>query len=320
MAKMGKMPHVKRNFYYIIGCMLWAVLQGTSRAQALVFEHGQMGTLFRIQIIADDSARAAAAAKAAFNLLDSLNLIMSDYRSDSELNRLSATAGSGQRVVVSPALWEVLQLSQAISRLTDGAFDVSIGALTQLWRRAVRQKELPDPQRLKAALSATGYRYIRLYPKERKVKLTRKGMKLDLGGIAKGYANAQMQQVLRQYGFRKTLIEGGGDLLAGDAPDGTNGWRVLVGSDTVSLQRAALATSGDDFRFVEIGGHRYSHVINPRTGMGVTHRTRVSVMCADAALADALSSAFSVMGEAKSSRYAPRLQRKYDFAFVWHLR
>jgi thiamine biosynthesis lipoprotein len=305
-------------FVGMLVAQLFYVRYAAAQPSLLTFEHGQMGTLFRIQIITDDSFKATEATKAAFLLLDSLNLIMSDYSTESELNRLSATAGSGRWVAVSSALWEVLQQAQSIARLTNGAFDVSIGALTQLWRRAMRQKELPDLQRLKAARKATGYRYIKLHPKEHKVKLTRKGMKLDLGGIAKGYANARMQQVLRQYGFRKTLIEGGGDLLAGDAPDDTTGWRILLGSDTIHLKNEALATSGDDFRFVEIGGQRYSHIINPRTGMGVTHRTRVSVQCSDATLADALSSAFSVVGKQKSRKYARRWQRKHRFSFVWH--
>lgn len=277
-----------------------------------------MGTLFRIQIASYDSAQAAIAAQAAFYALDSLNLIMSDYRADSELNQLSATAGSGEWIAVSPALWEVLEQAQKVAKHTAGAFDVSIGALTQLWRRAVRQQQLPDKKRLQAARKVTHYRYIRLHSKEQKVKLTRKGMKLDLGGIAKGYANAKMQQILRQYGLHQTLIEGGGDLLADQAPQGTSGWRILLGSDTIHLKNAALATSGDDFRFVEIYGKRYSHIINPRTGIGVTHRTKVSVICPDAVLADALSSAFSVMGRRKSQRYACRWQRKQHFTMLWH--
>lgn len=298
--------------------MLFCIRYVAAQPSLLTFEHGQMGTLFRIQIIADDSIKAGEAAKSAFLLLDSLNLIMSDYRSDSELNQLSATAGSGQWVAVSPALWEVVQQAHTVSQLTKGAFDISIGALTQLWRRAVRQKELPDLQRLKKAQKATGYRYMRLHPKEHKVKLMRKGMKLDLGGIAKGYANTKMQEVLQKNGFLQILIEGGGDLLAGDAPDGTTGWHVLLGSDTVNLKNEALATSGDDFRFVEIGGQRYSHIIHPRTGMGVTHRTRVSVRCSDATHADAFSSALSVIGRQQSQRYTRRWQREYGLEVVWH--
>jgi thiamine biosynthesis lipoprotein len=297
--------------------LLFGIRCANAQPSLLIFEYGQMGTLFRLHIVAMDSAKAAKAAQEAFQLLDSLNLIMSDYRADSELNQLSATAGSGQWVTVSPALWEVIQQAQTVSQLTNGAFDITIGALTQLWRRAARQKELPDKQRLKAALSVTNYRLIQLRPNKRQVKLVRKGMKLDLGGIAKGYANAKMQEILQKNGFRQTLIEGGGDLLAGDAPQDKTGWRILLSSDTVILQNTALATSGDDFRFIEIGEQRYSHIINPRTGRGVTHRTRVSVRCSDATLADAFSSAFSVLGEKQSRKYARRLKSKYGLVSVF---
>jgi FAD:protein FMN transferase len=289
----------------------WLLMLGWPSAAAgqarYTFEHGQMGTRFRLTVHAPDSGVAQRAATAAFARLDSLNATLSDYRDDSELSRLSATAGTRTWVRASPDLWAVATAAQNAARLTHGAFDLTVGPLVQLWRRAARQRELPSPARLRQAKRLVGRHLLRLDPARQAICLPRAGMKLDAGGIGKGYALGQMGDLLRAAGLGCFLIEGGGDLLLGQAPPGLPGWRVAVGDSVLYLAHTAVATSGDRFRHADIGGRRYSHVVDPRTGLGVTHGWQVTVLYPDPTLADALASGLGVLGPERGGRAARRL-------------
>jgi thiamine biosynthesis lipoprotein len=289
--------------YCLAGC--FHASQAQENIQRYEFRHGQMGTHFRLVFYAPPNSlqMAEAIAKQAFCRLDTLNARLSDYLNGSELNQLSASAGKGHAVAVSDDLWSVLYTAQRVSRWSRGAFDVSVGPLVQLWRRAGRQQELPDARQLAAARQKTGYRYIKMYRKTRSVQLKKEGMRLDLGGIAKGYANGEMAIVLQQHGIRSFLIEGGGDLLMGAAPPGQSGWKLSVQkpdstlvTEILYLSHTAFATSGDMFRFVELNGIRYSHVVSPFSGLGITAQRQVSVQHPDPMLADALASALQVSG------------------------
>ncbi len=151
-----------------------------------VFSHGQMGTEFRIVMFDEDSLHASTAAKKAFDRVDELNHILSDYDPESELNALSASAGKDSLVKVSQDLWKVLYKAKEISQLSDGAFDVTVGQMVRLWRRARQKEEFPSEDRLNEARESTGYTFIEFNEDQQAVKLTQDGMRLDLGGIAKG--------------------------------------------------------------------------------------------------------------------------------------
>lgn len=263
-----------------------------------------MGTLFRIVFYADDDSIAARAAEAAFNRIDTLNARLSDYRDDSELSLLPARA-SKQRKVISPDLWAVLSAAQQLARYSHGAFDITIGPLSRLWRRAFRRQTFPERERIEESKALVDYRQLELFPNDHSVLFHREGMRLDAGGIAKGYAVDQAMQVLDSFGIRRALIDGGGDLLAGAPPPGRSGWRIQLpivkadgelGTSTLLLAEGAIATSGDTYRYLEWEGERYSHIIDPRSGLGVNHGALVTVQCPDCATADALASAVSVLG------------------------
>ena len=269
------------------------------------FSHPQMGTEFRIVLYAPDSALAGRAAAAAFRRIDTLNQRLSDYLSDSELNRLSATAGTGQAVPVSDDLWMVLQAAQPLAEQAEGAFDVTVGPMTRLWRWARRRNQLPPPDELAEARQAVGFRHLRLDSLAQTVELRQPGMRLDLGGIAKGYAVDEALAMLGTYGLTRALVDGGGDLVVGAPPPDAEGWPIEVsGVDGAGevvpearlLAEAAIATSGDTYRFVEVDGVRYSHLLDPHTGMGLTHRSLVVVIAPTGMEADALASAVSVLG------------------------
>ncbi len=266
-----------------------------------------MGMPVRLVLYAAGRPDAERAARAAFRRVAALDEALSDYRPDSEVSRLSASAGAWTPVGVD--LIRVLARALEIAEKSGGAFDPTAGPLTAIWREARRTKRAPDPAALQAARDLVGWRLVDLDRAGARARLARAGMRLDLGGIAKGYILQEGLAVLRAEGVPCALVEAGGDIVAGDAPPGRPGWHVDVPSGDAAfaararaLARAALATSGATAQFVEIDGVRYSHVIDPRTGLGVTDRRVTRVISPDAATADALATAVGVLGLADSRR------------------
>jgi thiamine biosynthesis lipoprotein len=268
-----------------------------------------MGLPFRIVLYAPSVAAASAGAEAAFGRISRLNSILSDYDSDSELSRLSRSSGSHQEIPISDDLWRVLTKAQEISRKSDGAFDVTVGPLVNLWRKARRDKKLPDADWLKEAKSRVGYTNLVLNPARKTAMLLVPEMRLDVGGIGKGYALDEALNVLQRRGIFRALVTGGGDMAAGDPPPLQKGWRIEIPAldatnappaSFVLLKGHGLATSGDLFQRLEIDGRRYSHIVDPRTGLGLTDHSLVTIIARDCTTADALSKVVSVLGPEKS--------------------
>jgi thiamine biosynthesis lipoprotein len=274
-----------------------------------------MGMTFEVTLYAADEATANRAAEAAFRRIAKLNAILSDYDPSSELSRLSDTAGSGQAVKLSDPLWFVLHRSQDLAQRTAGAFDVTVGPLVKLWRRARRQKELPDPKRLAEARAAVGYQHVKLDPVSRTATLARPGMRLDLGGIGAGYAVDQALAVLKEHGIQRAMVDASGDIGVSDPPPGATGWKIGIAplekpdgppSRYLLLSNAAVTTSGDAFQHVEIAGRRYSHIVDPKTGMGLTRPMSVTVIARDCITADSLATAVCVLGPEDGLRLIER--------------
>lgn len=259
-----------------------------------------MGVQARIVLFAPDSTAARRAAVAAFDRIADLDQIMSDYRRDSELMQLCGRAGSGP-VAVSRDLFDVLTLSTQLSEQSGGAFDVTIGPVVRLWREARRLGRLPDPAILADARSRAGPNLMKLDPEQQSVELVAAGMQLDLGGIAKGYAADEALAVIETHGVESALIEFGGDVVASGPPPGRDGWAVTASladqqHRDMTIENQALSTSGDTQQFVEIDGIRYSHVVDPRTGIGLTSRAAATVIAPKGVLSDALATSLSIMG------------------------
>ena len=279
--------------------------------ERLEYIEPHMGTLFRIVLYPSDPALAKAAARAAFDRIAALNRIMSDYDSSSELMRLCAQPPN-TAVAVSSELFDILQLSQAIAEKTHGAFDVTLGPVISLWRETRRTHALPTEAARTAALHASGFRHLRLDPLTRTVTLLRPNMALDLGGIAKGYAAEAALSVLAQHGITSAMVAASGDLALGDPPPGKTGWKIELnpfGSTTgtpliLIVAHAGVSTSGDTEQFVTLGGVRYSHIVDPATGLGLTRPTAVTVVAPHATLADALATACSVLVPAAAQQLA----------------
>lgn len=263
-----------------------------------------MGTKFKITVYAADEAAAQKATRAAFARIAELDGIMSDYRPTSELMRLCEKSG-GDPVKVSDDLFEVLSRAQEVSRLSDGAFDVSVGPLVKLWRRARFQKKLPDADELAKTRALVGYQDIILDAKDRTVRLRKPGMRLDLGGIGKGFAADAAHVVLKRHGVTSALVAAGGDITVSNPPPDSKGWKIGIApvedpdrdpKRFVLLANAAISTSGDAEQFIEIEGKRYSHIVDPRTGLGLIGRISVTVIARDGTAADSLTKLVAILG------------------------
>ncbi len=280
-----------------------------SQSQKYNFSEPKMGSPLNITIFANDSAKASFLAKKSFEIADSLNLIFSDYLENSELNRLSKTAGTNTFTPVSPALWDIVERSVKASKQCDGAFDISVGSIVKLWRKVRKEKVLPDKIVLRSSLQTVGYQYIILDSTNHSIKLLHQNTFLDLGGIAKGNVAQVIVDYCKKHGIEKALVDAGGDLaLIG------KDWHIGINipnseelmQDFLVLQNQAVATSGNIYQFVDIGDKKYSHIINPHTGLGLTHQRNVTVIAPDGTTADWLATACSVM----SVRKALKLIRK----------
>ncbi|HEY5311835.1 MAG TPA: FAD:protein FMN transferase [Pirellulales bacterium] len=296
--------------------MLLTVLHATLAADPLEaqtlhrfsYRQNQMGAPVELILYSADERSANTAAEAVWTRFRQLNRVLSDYDPESELSQLSDTAGSGRKVPVSQDLWTVLQAAQELSARSGGAFDITVGPYVKLWRRARREKQFPPRERLQTAAQSVGYQFLHLDPAGRTAQLSRPGMRLDLGGIAAGYACDEALRVLAKLGIRRALIDASGDILTGDPPPGQSGWKIGIaplesrtGPPTryLLLAHAAVTTSGDAWQFVELDGRRYSHIVDPRTGLGLTTRSSVTVVAGDCITADSLATAACVLGPAK---------------------
>ncbi|MDE0555123.1 MAG: FAD:protein FMN transferase, partial [Candidatus Poribacteria bacterium] len=233
-----------------------------------------------------------------FTRITELNNHLSDYLRESELSRLSNT--HDQLVQVSDDLWQVLHTAQEIAHASEGAFDVTTGPLTLLWRRAMRRAMLPDSTDLSEAMTAVGYEFLQLDVESQTARLHKDNMRLDLGGIAKGYAADQALEVLVREGFSSAAVDAGGDIALGEAPPNSDGWSIEVFSGEseigeIILKNCGIAVSGDSYRYLDYQGVRYSHILDTETGYGVTHERKVAVIAPNAMIADAWASAYSVM-------------------------
>ena len=255
-----------------------------------------MGLPVRIRLYSANEEAAGTAVAAAFARIAALDQMMRDYRPDSELRRLGSSWSP-----VSRELFAVLERAIEIADATGGAFDPTVGPLVALWREARQSHRLPDASAIDTAKTLVGWRLVQLDAARPAVRLAREGARLDLGGIAKGYIIQQALQAMIPFGVTRALVEAGGDIVVGDAPPGRDGWSIdVTGSDAEFVARAsrltnaALATSGPTAQFVEIDGVRYSHVVDPRTGLGLTNQLTARVIAADGATADALATALTV--------------------------
>ena len=268
------------------------------------FRHPAMGTLFTVTLYAPEEIGAQEAANAAFRRIDALEDMMSDYQADSELLRF-CDQPFGRPVPVSPDLFTVFQRAQTISERSWGAFDVTIGPCVRLWRFTRKRKVLPSPVELASAKNAVDYRKLRLDSKAHTAMLLAPNMRLDLGGIAKGYAADEALKVLNGRGIDCCLVAASGDIAIGNPPPDQKGWKIGIATidahandvtRNLVLHNCGISTSGDTEQFVEIDGVRYSHILDPQTCLGLTNRIQSTIVAPDATATDVLATTVCVLG------------------------
>ncbi|MDZ4710536.1 MAG: FAD:protein FMN transferase [Saprospiraceae bacterium] len=327
-----KLPEaVKRYFGYQVGIRSWTIasvfiLSISLKAQKTRFEFQaiKMGTPFHLIIYGNDSTAVKNAAEQAWLRIDEINDIFSDYSSTSELSRIHQYA-RGTYYPVSKEFEDVLKTSLIYSRLSRGSFDITIGAMTRLWRRAVKMNDFPQLDKIQEAREVSGYKKLKL--KNSSIKIPA-GMFLDFGAIAKGYAVDEAYRILSENQFPIALIDGGGDIYCGQPPDGKQGWSITgqtrdiegqVKDTLMYVQNASIVTSGDAFKFIEFKGSRYSHIIDPLTGLGIPgpHWTTVN---ADRAIhADAVATTLSVLPPGRLKKFQKKWTKKFSGQSTnWH--
>lgn len=251
-----------------------------------------------------------------------IDRLFSNYRDDSVLAEVNRNAGVGP-VSVPGEFLRLVRTSIRYSELTEGAFDITIGSLFELWRAETRAGRLPARSRVRDALGCTGFRKIKIDEVKSQVFLEGGCVRLDFGAIGKGYAVDEMVRVARESGITRGLVNFGGNIYAMNPPAGRKFWNVGVrkpgsGSEIISkldLVNKGVATSGDYERYFEHSGKRYSHIIDPRTGWPAEDVTSVVAVSRTAAEADVFSTAVSVLGPRGAEMFA-RKDRSLGFLLV----
>jgi len=263
-----------------------------------------MGTLAEISVSGADPKKAEEALEAAFLEIERVNILMSDYRPDSEVSRITRFAGQ-KEIPVSPETLEVIERALYFSRLSDGALDITIGPAFRLWN--FREPKIPDGRSLRETLKRVDYRKIRVDRSRSSVFLEESGMELDLGAIAKGYAVDLACAALLKKGTENFLVKLGGEIKAhGERGPGTP-WVIGIQHPRIPsellarlrIQNAAVSTSGDYEKFFVKEGERYHHILNPSTGMPARECQSVTILAPASMDADALSTTVFVLGPQK---------------------
>ena len=263
----------------------------------------KMGSPFNLVLYADTKQIADSAAKESFKLVDSINLICSDYDSTSELFKLRYSV-VGLPVRVSPILFELLYVAKAANKDAYGSFDITVGPLSRLWRSARKSQQFPTNGAINTARNRIGFNKVQLDSAAQTITFLQPNMQLDMGAIAKGYAADMVLALLQSHGITNALVDAGGDMVVAGMPPQKKGWTIGINvpgqqeqllEPKLILSNKAVATSGDAFQYILHEGKKYGHIIDPRTGYGVTFQRNVTVVAPDATTADWLATACSIL-------------------------
>ena len=297
-----------------------AALHCKAQFQRFNFSQSKMGSPFIITFYDDDSLHAAVTAQQCFALVDEYVLVYSDYIDSSELNLLCAKSGTGIPFQVSAALMDIIQQSKTAFEKSNGSFDITLGPLSRLWRKARKEKIFPDEEMVKEKLALTGFNKIIIDTVLQTVLLTQKGMQLDLGGIAQGYIAQKVINFLKEKGINNALVNVSGDIAAIGTPPNMQPWTIGINlpqsnkellNQKLQITNKAVTTSGDVYQYMEHNGKRYSHIIDIKTGYGITSGRNVTVIANDATTADWFTKACSLLPVNKAKKLAQQLQAEF---------
>lgn len=299
--------------FYLFTLVLILIPHSTYPSSLYKFHQIAMGTVIETTLMAEDEEKANKATLQAFHEIMRIEQLMSPKIESGDVFRINQASGKG-RVKVSSETLEVIKKAQEISELSEGRFDITIGPLAELWRKA-REKNIPPPaEEVKEKLDLVNFKNIEI-DQEGKVFLKKKGMAIDLGGIAKGYAMDRAFDVLRSLGYKNLIVNAGGDLRIGSLKN-NQPWSIGIQNPRESqkilarilVTDTAIATSGDYEKFFIYNGKRYHHIVNPLDGFPVQGCQSVTILCKNGMMADALATAVFVLGPEKGYSLCQKLE------------
>lgn len=285
--------------------ILLLIIPGLTTAQDVLREQTVklMGSRFDISIVAASATEADGYIEEAINEIKRIEKLISSWDSSSQTSKINRLAGI-EPVKVDVELFDLISRCIQISKITDGAFDISYASIDKVWYFDRPMAEMPSEESIKNSVRKVGYVNIILNKENQTVFLKLKGMKIGFGGVGKGYAADKVRTMLREKGVKGGIINASGDLTAwGSQPDGKD-WSVGITNPLnknkvfswFPVKNAAVATSGNYEKFVTFNGKNYSHIIDPRTGYPATGLVSVTIFTQSAELCDALATAVFIMG------------------------
>ncbi|MBA4139768.1 MAG: FAD:protein FMN transferase [Segetibacter sp.] len=313
----------RRLFFFTV--LLHFAITNQAQEKRFSFSRPKMGSPFTIIFYDNDSLHAINTANNCFSLVDSFVNIYSDYIVTSELNQLSNSAGKNNYVHVTPSLYDIIIQSQKAFLLSNGAFDITIGPIIKLWRKARSEQHFPGRSTIEEKRKLVGFNQVKIDTVSKSVLLVKQGMQLDLGGIAQGYIAQKVLERLMQHSIKRALVDVSGDIAMGEPPPGKRGWTIGINlpERTEELQKKKLllhnctvSTSGDVYQYIEHNGKKYSHIVDPRTGYGVTSQRNVTVIAGDGTTADWLATACSILSIHKAKRLARKMKAEVMIAQI----
>lgn len=292
-----------KPFIYTIALLVFSTPLLQAQTRKFSYSEMKMGSPFNLIIVSTDSVKAKHLAQKSFQLVDSLSHIFSNYDSSSELSKINTSAGL-LPYKMSTIMLDLVQKSQYAYIQSKGAYDISIGPLSSLWRNARKAKLFPEASTVLATKKLVGLGQVKINKRLGTIFLPVSGMQLDFGGIAKGYIAQRVIDYLKTSGIQQALADAGGDIVMSGAPLNQKGWLVGVNvpentdellNKKLQLSNCSVATSGDVYQYIEKNGVKYSHIINPITGYGVTNLRNVTIIAKTGATADWLATACSIL-------------------------
>ncbi|QTE40392.2 FAD:protein FMN transferase [Mucilaginibacter gossypii] len=263
-----------------------------------------MGNRFEISVVGDDGQWAAKCIDRAVAEISRIEKLLTTFSDDSQTNQINAAAGI-KPVKIDHEVFQLIQRSLRISELTQGAFDITYGSIDKsLWNFDVNMKSLPNAETARNAVRLINYKNVIMDSDHMTVMLKEKGMRIGFGGIGKGYAADRAKAILQQNGVNSGIVNAAGDLITwGTQPNGKP-WTIAIADpnkqmtpfSTLNISDMAIATSGNYEKYAVINGKKYSHTIDPKTGLPVTGIKSVSIICPSAEFADAMATPVTVMG------------------------
>lgn len=309
---------MKSSFFkYIFIFILFVSLIPANAQTVGIRDTVLMGSRFKITLVDTDSISVEKNINKAIDEMVRIEHLISDWKPTSQVSRINQNAGI-QPVKVDQEVIDLTKRALYFSKITEGAFDISFAAMDRIWKFDGSMEEIPTSSAIQKAIEKIGYQHIIINEEASTIFLEKPGMKIGFGSTGKGYAADKARELMLQIGIKAGIIDASGDMTTwGTQPDGKP-WRIGITNpfdrhqmaDILSLKKAAVTTSGDYEKFVMIDGKRYSHIINPKTGMPSTGLTGVTVIGPNAEMCNGFSTSMMVLGKEKGLAFINQ-QKEY---------